>query len=355
MGRDLELTRRQLARWFEQKLPGARDVAVGPLSGPGGTGFSSDTLIFDLTWTEGGQPRERGIVIRIQPTGFQLFPEYDLRAQYQIMKALGPTDVPVPTMLWEERDDAAIGAAFYVMERVVGEAPADNPPYTAEGFLKEMAPAQQRELWMSYLEALAAIHRLDPIALGLGNLAKPALGKTPLEQELRYYEDFIAWTYPEGPHPVVAPSLEWLRAHQPPPPDAVGLSWGDSRIGNMLFRGTRCVAVIDWEMARLSDPTVDLAWGLFLDRYHSEGTGNPRLPGFPERAETVELYEALSGRRAQHLEYYEVLAGMRFSVVLVRLAKMFKHHGAMPEDATFEIDNPVCQLHKRQLQEIGVL
>ena len=355
VGRDLELTRKQLTEWFTQLLPDARGVSVGPLSGPGGTGFSSDTLIFDLSYSEDGKPMDRGIVVRVQPTGFQLFPEYDLLAQYQIMKALGPTDVAVPTMLWEERSPDVIGAPFYVMERVEGEAPADNPPYTAEGFLRDMAPEQQRELWDGYLATLAAIHELDPFELGLGNLAKPELGATPIDQELRYYEDFIAWTYPEGRHPIVAPGLEWLWANRPPPPERVGLSWGDSRIGNMLWQGTRCVAVIDWEMARLSDPTVDLAWGLFLGRYHTEGTGNPPLPGFPERAESVETYERLSGRRAEHLAYYEILAGMRFSVILVRLAKQFKHYGAMPEDATFEIDNPVCQLHKSQLQELGVL
>jgi aminoglycoside phosphotransferase (APT) family kinase protein len=355
VGRDLELTRKQLSEWFSGLLPDARNVEIGALAGPGGTGFSSDTLIFDLSYTESGRSRERGLVIRIQPTGFQLFPEYDLPAQYQIMKALGPTDVPVPTMLWEERTGDVIGAEFYVMERVTGEAPADNPPYTAEGFVKDMTAAEQAELWNSYLQTLAAIHRLDPYALGLGNLAKPELGPTPIEQELRYYQDFYDWKYPEGGHPVIEPSLAWLRENRPPAPETAGLSWGDSRVGNILFHGTRCVAVIDWEMARLTDPTVDLAWGLFVDRYHTEGTGNERLPGFPSREQSVATYQALSGRKVAHLEYYEILAGMRFSVVLVGLAKQFKHYGAMPEDATFEIDNPVSNLHRMQLEEIGVL
>jgi aminoglycoside phosphotransferase (APT) family kinase protein len=108
-------------------------------------------------------------------------------------------------------------------------------------------------------------------------------------------------------------------------------------------------------MARIGDPTMDLAWGLFCDRYHAEGNGYPRLRGFPKRAETISLYESLSGRRVEHLEYYEVLAGMRFSVILIRLAKQFKHLGAMPEEATFEIDNPVSNLHRKQLEEMGLI
>jgi len=355
VGRDLETTRNRLVDWFAGLLPDATDVEVGELTGPGATGFSSDTILFDLNYSERGRVVSKALVARIQPSGFQLFPEYDLPAQYGIMKALAPTDVAVPKMLWNEWTGDVIGDAFYVMERVVGQTPADNPPYTAEGFLKEMSPADQGALWRGYIETLVAIHRLDPIELGLGGLAMPELGATPIDQELRYYENFYHWAYPEGGHPVVEPSLEWLRAHRPPMPDRIGLSWGDSRIGNMIFDGTKCVAVIDWEMARLGDPVMDLAWGFFLSRYHSEGTGNPMLPGFPSRAESVAMYEAGVGRPAEHLEYYEILAGMRFSVILIRLAKQLKHYGALPADHNFEVDNPVSNLHRLQLQEIGVL
>lgn len=355
VGRDLEKTSAQLLSWLAARLEEASDLEIGELTGPGSTGFSSDTLLFDLSYRREGQRETRGLVARIKPTGFQLFPEYDLEAQFKIMDALGPTDVAVPRMLFEERSGDVIGAPFYLMERIEGKAPADNPPYTAEGWLLEMSAKEQSALWHGYVSSLAAIHRLDPTLLGLDFLARPDLGRTPVEQELRYYEDFYHWTYPEGDHPTVEPSLAWLKANQPPPPDVPKLCWGDSRIGNMLFRGSECVAVLDWEMARIGDPTMDLAWGLFCDRYHAEGNGYPRLRGFPERAETISLYESLSGRRVEHLEYYEVLAGMRFSVILIRLAKQFKHLGAMPEEATFEIDNPVSNLHRKQLEEMGLI
>jgi aminoglycoside phosphotransferase (APT) family kinase protein len=353
VGRDLDETRAQLLEWLPARLPGASELSIGELTGPGGTGFSSDTLLFDLAYRVDGEPKSRGLVVRIKPTGFQLFPDYDLEAQFAIMKALGPTDVAVPVMLWEETSGDVIGAPFYVMEQIEGHAPADNPPYTAEGWLREMSAPEQSELWHGYLRSLAAIHRLDPVELGLGFLARPELGATPLEQELRYYEDFYRWAYPEGDHPTVEPSLAWLKANLPPQPAEPLLCWGDSRIGNMLFRGSECVAVLDWEMARLGDPTMDLAWGLFCDRYHAGGNGLPRLPGFPERAETIALYEELAGRTAEHVEYYEVLAGMRFSVILIRLAKQLKHNGLIPEDLPFEIDNPVANLHRRELEALG--
>jgi aminoglycoside phosphotransferase (APT) family kinase protein len=356
VGRDLEKTRGQLRDWFCELLVDARGVEVGALSGPGATGFSSDTLIFDVSYTQDGEDIEVGLVVRIQPRGFQLFPEYDLPAQYTIMKVLGErTDIPVPKMLWEERSGNVIGDAFYVMEKIDGVAPADNPTYTAEGWLKDMSPDDQTTLWRNYLDVLDSVQALDPYDLGLDFLAKPELGATAIDQELAYYRNFYRWTYGDERHPVVEPSLAWLEANKPPMPEAYGLVWGDARIGNMIFQGTKVAAVIDWEMARLGDPIMDLAWGLFLGRYHADGNGVPPLPGFPTREETIALYEGLTGRSTENLAYYEILAGMRFSVILIRLAQQLKHYEFLPQDSDFEINNPVANLHRKELEAIGVL
>lgn len=356
IGRDLEAIRRRLEAWFASVLPAdASGIEVGEVGGPGGTGFSSDTLIFDLCYRSGGVNVERGLVARIKPSGFQLFPEYDLPSQYAVMHALRDSGIPVPAMLWEERTGDAIGDPFYVMEKNDGLCPADNPPYTAEGWLKQMSREDQSTLWNGYIDILVKIHALDPAELKLDFLAKPELGQTPLDQELAYYENFYRWAYPEGGHPCVDPSLAWLRENRPPEPEIKSLVWGDARIGNMIFQGPHCAAVIDWEMARLGDPMMDLAWGLFLGRFHAEGMGYPMLPGFLNREETIERYVALSGTSAEHVEYYEILAGMRFTVILIRLGRQMKHYEVMPQDANFEIDNPVSNLHRKQLEAIGVL
>ena len=83
-GRDLELTRRRLSDWVATQLPEAGGVRLSELTGPGATGFSSDTLMFDLDYREGGRVVHRPLVVRIQPTGFQVFPEYDLGLQFGI-------------------------------------------------------------------------------------------------------------------------------------------------------------------------------------------------------------------------------------------------------------------------------
>lgn len=358
VGRDFELTRKQLEAWLPERLAGAfgdvSRVHVGELTGPEATGFSSDTLLLDVDFESSAGSQRLGLVARIRPTRMFLFPEYDLEAQFRILAALEPTPVAVPKVWWQETKGDVIGAPFYLMSRVDGRTPSDNPPYNAAGWVTEVAPEERTAMWRSYLETLVAIRRLDVGALGLDFLAKPELGATPLAQELTYYENYLEWIYAGREHPNVSVSLPWLRANMPAESGSACLSWGDARIGNMIFQGGHCVAVLDWEMARLMDPMMDLAWGLFLERYHTEGAGVARLPGFLDRAETIALYEELAGEPVHDLEYHELLAGMRFTVILTRLGQQLMDRGFLPADSDFEWNNPVSNLHAKQLVEMGI-
>ena len=128
IGRDLELTRKQLAHWLPGVLSDATNIEVGELSGPGATGFSSDTLLCDIAFRRDGRPETLGVAIRIHPREPTVFPEYDLPMQFAVMGALAETAVPVPQMLWQERTGDVIGDAFYVMSKIEGQALSDNPP-----------------------------------------------------------------------------------------------------------------------------------------------------------------------------------------------------------------------------------
>jgi aminoglycoside phosphotransferase (APT) family kinase protein len=235
-GRDLDVTRSRLEGWFAARLPQARDLRVSGLSGPGTTGFSNDTLMFDLDWREGSEARREALVVRIKPTGHQVFPEYDLARQFRIQSLLAETDVPVARMFWEEAADAVLGAPFYVMERVDGRIPTDNPPYHVGGWVIEIAPEERAALWWSGLDVLTRIHGLDWKGLGLAFLERPERGETPLDRELSYYERYLEWAWGRRgePHPVCTPALAWLRAHRPSEPEPTVLCWGDARIGNMM-------------------------------------------------------------------------------------------------------------------------
>jgi aminoglycoside phosphotransferase (APT) family kinase protein len=172
--RDLELTRKRLTEWFATTLTDAEDLRLSELTGPGATGFSSDTLMFELTCKQGGKEHREDLVARIEPSGLRVFPEYDLDQQFRVLQILGEkTDVPVPRVLWQEKSAHVLGHPFFIMQKVEGRVPPDSPPYHAEGWVAEIRPEERAELWWSGLEALMRIHSLDYQALGLGFLSSP--------------------------------------------------------------------------------------------------------------------------------------------------------------------------------------
>jgi aminoglycoside phosphotransferase (APT) family kinase protein len=267
------------------------------------------------------------------------------------MRLLAPTGVPVPRVHWLEAEDASVvGAPFYVMGRIAGRVPSDRPPYPLDGWVKELAPADQARIWWGGIESMAAIHNLDWRALGFGFVDKPELGRTGLDQQMAFYERYLRWAARGKPQPIAEAAWEWLKRNTPvDEPDS--LVWGDARIGNIIFEpnGTAPLAVLDWEMVTHGNGEEDLAWAIFLDRHHSEGMGAPRLPGFPSYEETIARYEELTGRKTRWQKFYTVFAGFRFAVIMSRIAQQMVHYGVMPADSTFETNNTVTQLLAKEL------
>ena len=349
--RDLEKDAPKFEAWLKRQLPDAKDLRMGTLVQPQSSGFSNETMLFDLEWSEGGRARREGLVVRIQPIGYQVFPEYDLGLQFRSMKLLAPTDVPVPRMWWLESEDTSIfGAPFYVMSQVRGRVPTDNPPYHSGGWMTEATPAEREAIWLGGFDAMARIHKLDVDATGFAFLRRPQLGSNGLEQELKYYENYWEWARAGRGNPVIEAAHEFLVKHKPSG-ERDGLVWGDARIGNMIFDGTKPAAVLDWEMVCIGSPEKDVAWSIFLDRHHSEGMGVPRLEGFPSYDDTLAYYAERSGHRVKHLHYYQVYAGWRFGIIMLRLAQQLVHYGLMPEEAghAFERDNTVTRLTAKLL------
>ncbi|MCC6764238.1 MAG: phosphotransferase family protein [Deltaproteobacteria bacterium] len=348
--RDVDATRGALGAWLARKLPAAADVAIGEVGLPSGSGFSNETLLIEASWREDGAPVSARLVARVRPTAYAIFPEYDLHRQYRTMELLAPSGVPVPRMRWYEEDASVLGQPFYVMDRVDGVIPADHPPFATSGWLFDAPPDQQRVLARSALAVLADLHRLDWRALGFEFLARPEYGATPFEQQLGYYAMMLRWAAAGRAMPVVDATLAWLQGRRPEDEPAPSLTWGDARIGNMIFRDFRPVAVLDWEMATLGPGEVDLAWWLVLDRYHTEGVGAAPLPGFPSRAEVIAQWEEGVGRRARDLFYYEVWGAFRFALVLIRIADQMTEYGIMPEGSGFERNNPATQMLAKMLE-----
>ena len=161
--------------------------------------------------------------------------------------------------------------------------------------------------------------------------------------------------------PVIESTWQWLVDHQPAEEGEVVLSWGDSRIGNIIWDDFRAAAVLDWEMASLGQPEMDLGWYLYFDRQFTEPLGVPRPAGFGSHEETIERYAELMGRPMRDLFFYEVFSGFRFAVVMFRLSDLVfgSDIAAMDEEPTWRRTTsppsswPRCSTWSRRRLRLG--
>ena len=333
----------RLAEWLGSKIDGATEVQVTDVHVPGAGGLSNETVLFSAQWRVGDVEHAQGMVARVQPDAPGVFRDYDLRKEATVIGALAEhTPVPAPKVFFYEEDPTVLGAPFLVMERVDGRIPADDPPFTAAGWVLDLTAAERTTMWHNSIDVLAQIHAVDWRALGLESLDTPQRG-SGLDAQLALWQSIFEWAAEGEPNPTIEAALEWLMANRPAESEKV-LNWGDARVGNLIFAGTDVAAVLDWEMVALASRELELGWWLFLQRHHTEGIGLPLPEGIPDAAATIGRYEELTGHTVANIEYYEIFAGARLAIIMVRAAHMMIAAGLLPPDATMAISNPASQL-----------
>lgn len=331
---DMKAVSGQLGDWLRARgRVGAEVLALQRSSG----GYSNITLLGEMRLAAVAQAQ--GIVVRIQPEGAAVYPDCDVRAQYRTMELLQGSGLPVPPLLGLEKDASVLGAPFFIMGRLEGRVPDENPLYHLDGWFHDLTPEQLRRHWFAGVDGFAALARLDWRALGFSFLLPPE-SVTPLVRQLAYYEDMLRWS--EGlsgrSYPLLWRTHEWLRAHQPRD-EAIALSWGDAKLGNCVFRDGRLTGMLDWERPALANPVDDLSWWLMLDESLCTGYGVPRLAGLPTRDETIAHWERAGGFSARDLPYYDVLAAWRFAIVMTRIGRIFTERGWVSPEAEMDLSN----------------
>lgn len=328
---DLDELGAALAATLARRL-GVTEVTITGLRVPDGAGTSSGTVLFDAAWTDGDARVERGLVARTHPDKVQLFREPDFRKQFTVIDALHRSGrVKVAEALFYEDDASVIGVPFFVMSQLRGWVPISFPGYNVEGRIFDASPAQRRGLWESSMEELCRIARVPIDEFGF--LDQPELGPRAVDQQLEYWHRSIDWsTGNQTPDPVWA-MYEWLAANIPT--DATnGFTWGDARMGNMMFSDDlQLVGVMDWEQANLSGPRMDLGWWLYFDDFHSWARGLTRLEGLGTREETIELWEDRVGEPAGDLTWYEVFTGFQVGLLSFRTMTILGVPNALDYDA----------------------
>jgi len=258
---------------------------------------------------------------------------------------------PIPPMLPYEPDPSVLGQPFFVMGFVPGVIPADTPRYTQAGFLvDEATPEQRTRMLETGLEAMAGLHGIDWREAGLQWLAPEGDSPPSQRQQVEIYRRYVDAELRGRPHPAVHPALDWLEANDPQD-ERVGLSWGDARLGNIIWQDYRCAAVVDWEACALCPTEADVGWWLMFDRMSHEDLDAERLPGFPTRPQMIAHYEQVSGREVRDPHYWEVFGALRFCAIFIRLGDRMMSHGLVPPDSTMFAENMVSDSLLRLLAD----
>ncbi len=272
-------------------------------------------------------------VLRRPPFGAQIKTAHDMGREYFILSRLRPVYDKVPRPLIYCADESVIGAPFYLMERVRGCILRARPPAGVE-----LSPAVMRRLSESFVENLCAIHAVDFAAAGLSELGRP---ETYVRRQIegwtkRYY---AART---DDVPAVERLARWLDEHAPAD-SGRALIHNDYKYDNVVCAPddlTHIVAVLDWEMATVGDPLMDLGTTLGYwvdsndpDEWQRLGFGLTALPGSLRRGELVEYYARQSGRDVRDAVFYFAYGLLKIAVIVQQI--YYRYRQGHTTDARF--------------------
>ena len=333
----------RLAAWLADRL-GASSVEVLDLERPA-AGQSNETVLF----TARHDGVEERLVLRRQPETNTIFQEADATREYRVLDGLQGTGVRVPATRWSEPDPSVLGTPFFVMEAVAGRVPLGKPSIHAVGWLPTLSPTELRTLWDSAMDALVAVHAADwrtHHTFLLDGAPEPSV-----QGHVDWLLDFYRWSADGREFPITDAAAAHVEAHRHSiRMDAPVLVWGDARVGNMIFGDDNTVrAVIDWELATVGPPALDLARWLFFDAFGTSACDVERLAGWPDRDETIRTYEARSGRALLDLELFEVMDELFMASTLIRQADARVANDLAPADTRMGHDNAVTQMLARRM------
>jgi aminoglycoside phosphotransferase (APT) family kinase protein len=257
---------------------------------------------------------DRELVLRKPPVGMKAASAHDMKREFLIQSRLQPVYPLVPSMVAMCDDQSVMGSDFYVMERVVGDIFRRDVP---EG----VTPTDVSVMADSLINGLVQLHAVDASILAELNKG-PGYVQRQVEGWSKRYRNALTDDVPNGEK-----VMAWLDANRPADVASCVIH-GDWRIDNVVFNleQARIVGVLDWELATVGDPLMDLGSSLayWVDRDDESAFAALRrqpshLPGMPTREEFVQRYLQLSGRSCADFTFYEVFGLFRLAVIIQQI------------------------------------
>jgi aminoglycoside phosphotransferase (APT) family kinase protein len=282
-------------------------------------------------WTYRLAYESHDLILRRPPAGTKAASAHDMGREHKVQAALRPVYPYVPEMIAFCDDHAVIGCDFYVMRRVAGIIPRAHMP---RGLA--LTPETTRAMCLSVIDKLVALHQVDVDAAGLRSLGKgEGYVRRQIEGWTGRYAKARTWNVPKFTY-----VTDWLAANMPEDV-ATCVIHNDFRLDNCVLDPqdpTRVIGILDWEMATLGDPLMDLGntlayWIQADDDFVARATRRQptHLPGMLTRREIVDYYCERTGRSPDNWAFYEVYGMFRLGVIAQQIYYRY-HHG--------QTDNP---------------
>lgn len=267
---------------------------------------------------------DRRLILRRPPAGTKAKSAHDMGREFRVMQRLSP-HFPCPKPLLYCEDESLIGSTFYVMEKVSGVILRRDLPKTLS-----YSPDQARQLCLNLFDTLIALHTLDYEQAGLGDLGKPAgYVERQVEGWCQRFEKVFTDDVPK-----CESLMAWLRHHRPADSPRPAMIHNDYRFDNVvLSTGSepRIIGVLDWEMATIGDPLMDLGAALaywvqadddvVMQRIRMQPS---HIPGMLTRDQIVAHYAERTGREIGDYTFYYVFGLFRLAVIAQQIYYRFK-------------------------------
>jgi aminoglycoside phosphotransferase (APT) family kinase protein len=268
--------------------------------------------------------RDRDLILRRPPAGTKAKSAHDMGREYRIQAGLAPVFPYVPKMVAHCNDLDVIGSEFYVMERIAGTIPRRSELGV------DLTPEQTGQLCHTLIDTLVDLHQVDPAAAGLADLGR---GEGYVERQVSgwsgRYRKAKTWNVPSFER-----VMAWLEANRPADV-RICVIHNDFRLDNVVLAPDdplTVVGVLDWELATLGDPLMDLGSALAYWVQADDDWSFRRfrlqpsdVPGMISRDEIVRYYSEKSGLKPENWAFYEVFGLFRLAVIAQQIYYRYHH------------------------------